>query len=54
MIAFANEYAKANGFDRTFIPSEHIGFYEKYGYRYLEDIVNYGNETDRLYVKEIK
>ena len=27
--------------------------YEKYGYRYLGDIVNYANETDRLYVKEI-
>ena len=54
MIAFANEYAKENGFDRTYIPSEHIGLYEKYGYRYLKDIVNYGNGTDRLYVKELK
>lgn len=54
MIAFANEYAKENGFDRTYIPSEHAGLYEKYGYRYLKDIVNYGNGTDRLYVKEIK
>ncbi len=54
LIDFANEYAKANGFDRTYIPSEHIGLYEKYGYRYLKDIVNYGNGTDRLYVKELK
>lgn len=54
MISFANEYAKENGFDRTYIPSKHIGLYEKYGYRYLKDIVNYGNETDRLYVKELK
>ncbi len=54
LIAFANEYAKDNGFDRTYIPSEHIGLYEKYGYRYLKDIVNYGNGTDRLYVKELK
>lgn len=54
LIDFANEYAKNNGFDRTYIPSEHTGLYEKYGYRYLKDIVNYGNEKDRLYVKEIK
>lgn len=54
LIDFANEYAKENGFDRTYIPSEHIGLYEKYGYRYLKDIVNYSNEKDRLYVKEIK
>lgn len=40
------------GFDRTYIPSEHTGLYEKYGYRYLKDIVNYGNGKDRLYVKE--
>ncbi|MGN0542033.1 MAG: GNAT family N-acetyltransferase [Acutalibacteraceae bacterium] len=54
LIDFANAYAKENGFDKTFIPSEHIGLYERYGYRYLKDIVNYGNGTDRLYVKELK
>lgn len=54
MISFVNEYAKEKGFDRTYIPSGHIGLYEKYGYRYLKDIINYGNGTDRLYVKEIK
>lgn len=53
LIFFANEYAKKNGFDKTYIPSIHVGLYEKYGYRYLRDIVNYGNGTDRLYVKEI-
>ncbi|MCM1055928.1 MAG: GNAT family N-acetyltransferase [Bacteroides sp.] len=54
LIAFANEYARKNGFDKTYIPSIHTGLYEKYGYRYLRDIVNYGGGTDRLYVKEIK
>lgn len=53
LISFANEYAKEKGFDKTYIPSIHVGLYEKYGYRYLRDIVNYGNETDRLHVKEI-
>lgn len=53
LIDFANEYAKECGFSRTYIPSEHIGLYEKFGYRYLKDIKNYGNETDRLYVKEL-
>ena len=53
LIAFANSYAKEQGFTRTYIPTAHIGLYEKYGYRYLRDIVNYGNETDRLYVKDI-
>ena len=54
LIDFANHYAKELGFCRTYIPSEHTGLYEKYGYCYLRDIVNYGNGVDRLYVKELK
>ena len=54
MIACANQYLKRHGFDRSYIPSEFAGFYEKYGYRYLRDIVNYGGGTDRLYVKELE
>jgi len=53
LIDFANDYAKTLGFDKTYIPSEHIGLYEKYGYRYIKDIVNYGGGVDRLYVKEL-
>ena len=53
LIDFANEYARALGFRKTYIPSEHIGLYEKYGYSYVKDIVNYGGGTDRLYVKEL-
>ena len=54
LVDFANEYAKQHGFDRTYIPSEHIDLYEKYGYSYLRDIVNYGGGTDRLYVRELR
>lgn len=54
LIDFANNYAKECGFDRTYIPSEHIGLYEKYGYHYLKDITNYGGGVDRLYVKELR
>ncbi len=53
LIDAANDYAKTLGFARTYIPSIHTGLYEKYGYAYLRDIVNYGGETDRLYVKEL-
>ncbi len=54
LIDFANQYAKEIGFANTYIPTEHIGLYEKYGYHYVKDIVNYGNGIDRLYVKELK
>ena len=53
LIDFANSYAKKLGFSQTYIPSSHIGLYEKYGYEYQRDIVNYGNETDRLYSKKL-
>ena len=54
LVDYANDYAKSLGFERTYIPSEHVGLYEKYGYTYLKDIVNYGGGVDRLYVKELK
>ncbi|MBR2224140.1 MAG: GNAT family N-acetyltransferase [Christensenellaceae bacterium] len=53
LIDFVNAYAKELGFNRTYIPTEYIGLYEKFGYSYLKDIVNYGGDTDRLYAKEI-
>ena len=54
LIDFANDYAKEKGFERTYIPTEFVGLYEKYGYCYIKDIVNYGNGIDRLYAKELK
>lgn len=54
LIDFANEYAKEIGFDRTYIPTEFVGLYEKYGYCYIKDIVNYGNGIDSLYAKVLK
>ena len=53
LIDFANNYAKMLGFTKTFIPTDIVGLYEKYGYVYVKDIVNYGNGIDRLYVKEL-
>ena len=52
LIAGANNYLKTLGFERSYIPTEHAGLYEHYGYRYVRDIVNYGGGTDRLYVRE--
>lgn len=54
LIDFANAYAKDIGFDKTYIPTGHVGLYEKYGYRYMKDIVNYGGDADRLYAKDLK
>lgn len=53
LINSANAFAKELGFTKTYIPTEYTGLYEKYGYTYIRDIVNYGGDTDRLYAKEI-
>ena len=54
LIAYANQYLKKHGFSRSYIPSEFFGLYERYGYSYLRDIVNYGGGTDHLFVKELE
>ena len=53
LIDFANGYARELGFTRSYIPTEYTGLYEKYGYEYIHDIINYGGGTDRLYAKEL-
>ena len=54
LIAYANHYLKKHGFSRSYVPSEFFGLYERYGYSYLRDIVNYGGGTDHLFVKELE
>ena len=54
LIGFANAYAAENGFERTYIPTEFTGLYEKYGYRFLREITNYGGGIDRLLIKELR
>ena len=53
MINFINQYAKELGFKKTYIPSEYFGIYEKYGYKYIKDIINYGGEKDHLFSKKL-
>ena len=53
LIDYANAYARTLGFSRTYIPSEFRGLYERYGYTYLREIVNYGGGTDHLFSKEL-
>ncbi len=53
LIDAANRFAKEQGFAKTYIPTEHMGLYERYGYTYVRDIVNYGGGTDRLYMKTL-
>ena len=53
LIGHINQYAQELGFDRTYIPSEFFGLYERYGYQYVKDIENYGGGIDHLFSKKI-
>ena len=53
LIRCANRYLSDLGFRKSYIPSGFTGLYEKYGYRYVRDIVNYGGETDHLFMKDL-
>lgn len=53
MISFANDYLRRQGFRKSYIPSSHVGFYERYGYSYVKDIINYGGGCEHLFVKNI-
>ena len=55
LISFANEYAKQIGFDKTYIPSEHIGLYEKFGWQFVEEVRTFRDDSpiERLYRLEL-
>lgn len=54
LIDYANQYAKSQGFKKSYIPSEFMGLYEKYGYAFVRDIVNYGDGVDHLFEKRLE
>ena len=53
LIQKAEEYAKNCGFERVYIPSDMINFYEKYGYRKIDSLINYGGDMDDIFTKEL-
>lgn len=53
LIEAAEQYALSVGFRRVYIPSDMTGFYEKCGYAPVGTLVNYGGDTDTVFMKEI-
>ncbi len=54
LIDYANDYLRNLGFEKSYIPSDHVGLYERYGYTYVREIVNYGGQEDHLYEKNLR
>lgn len=53
MVDAAVAYARSRGFSKVYIPSDMEGFYEKCGFHLIDRMVNYGGDTDTIYMKEI-
>ena len=53
MIEKAIEHAKLWNFSKVYIPSDMVGFYEKCGFRKIDELLNYGGDIDNIFVREI-
>lgn len=53
MIETVVAYAKSFQFSHVYIPSDMIGFYEKYGFEKIDELENYDGDVDAIFVKEI-
>ncbi len=46
------EYARSKQFSKVYIPSDMTGFYEKYGFKKIDELKNYGGDIDNIFMKE--
>ena len=53
MIKTAIEYAKEQGFAKVYIPSDMKGFYEKCGFKPIDELKSYGGDMDTIFMREI-
>jgi len=53
LIEAAAQYAKELGFSKAYIPSDMTGFYEKYGFVKIDELMNYGGEIDQIFVRNL-
>lgn len=51
LIGYIQKEAAAQGHDRVYIATDHVGLYEKYGYTYLENRIDcWGDDSRILYI----
>lgn len=53
VIDYACSKAKNQGYNKVYIATDHIGFYEKYGFTYIENRIDIYGEDGRIYYKDI-
>ncbi len=52
IIDYAFREAKNEGFRRVYLATDHIGLYEKYGFKYIETRTDIYNDKSRIYFRE--
>ncbi|MDE5896492.1 MAG: GNAT family N-acetyltransferase, partial [Clostridia bacterium] len=45
--------ARETGYKTIYVATDHIGLYEKYGFRYLENRIDVWGADSRIYTKEL-
>lgn len=53
VLAHAEAVAAAQGYPRVFIATDFVGLYEKYGYTYLENRIDYWGSDQRVLCKNL-
>ncbi len=53
LISHACNTAKEQGYNKVYLATDHVGFYEKYGFTYMESRTDIYGEDSRIYCKEV-
>jgi GNAT superfamily N-acetyltransferase len=53
LLEHAEKMAASRGHQRLYIATDHVGLYEKYGYTYLENRIDYWGSDERILFKEL-
>jgi predicted N-acetyltransferase YhbS len=51
LLSHATEQARRMGYDRVYLLTDHVGYYERYGFEYLCDAFDAKGEAGRVYTK---
>lgn len=54
LIDYACNKAKEQGYKNVYIATDHIGLYEKYGFKYIESRTDIYGEEGRVYCRNLK
>lgn len=54
LLAHAEKIAAKQGHTRVHIATDHVGLYEKYGYTYLENRIDFWGSDERVLYKDLK